>query len=142
MTTKIALGAAVLSLLALAGCTGSQPANLTVTCEEFAGQPSIQRTVETAVGKTVTVSLCSNRTTGYAWEDRVEISDPDVVKLASRTYEAPAEASPPVVGAAGSEVFTFDAASAGTTTVALHYSQRWEGGEKNAWTYTLTVTVR
>ena len=45
------------------------------------------------------------------------------------------------VGAAGKEVWTFEAIKKGTTKVRMEYSQPWEGGLKAEWTYTLTVTV-
>jgi inhibitor of cysteine peptidase len=134
---------ASLSLIVLAGCSsGSKAVNLTVTCDEFGKQPSIEQSAEASVGATVTITLCSNQTTGYAWEETIAISDPAVARVANRTYEPPGTASPPVVGAAGSEVVTIDAVAAGTTTIAMSYSQPWEGGEKGAWTYTLTLTVK
>jgi inhibitor of cysteine peptidase len=46
------------------------------------------------------------------------------------------------VGAAGGEVVTLHALAAGTTTVALSYSQPWSGGTKGVWTYHLSVTVK
>ena len=86
------------------------------------------------------IDLCSNPTTGYAWEAPT-VADPAVAEVVSSTYEAPAAASPPVVGAAGRQVVTIKGLAAGTTTVAMKYGQPWAGGQKGAWTYQLTVTV-
>jgi len=45
------------------------------------------------------------------------------------------------VGAAGTEVWTFEAIKAGTTEVRMEYSRDWEGGEQAEWTYTMKVTI-
>ena len=45
------------------------------------------------------------------------------------------------VGAPGIEVWTFEAVAKGTTKVRMEYSRPWEGGEKEEWTYTMTVIV-
>jgi hypothetical protein len=37
---------------------------------------------------------------------------------------------------------TLRALTAGRTTVQMGYSQPWDGGTKDAWTYSLTVSVR
>jgi len=142
MRARLPVCVASLSLIVLAGCFGTREVNLTVTCDDFGNQPSIEQSAEASVGATVTISLCSNQTTGYAWDETIDISDPAVARVANRTYEPPGLASPPVVGAAGSEVVTIDAIASGTTTIAMSYSQPWEGGEKGAWTYTLTLTVK
>jgi predicted secreted protein len=142
MRARLLLSVVSLSVLLLAGCAGTESLFLIVTCDEFAEQPSVEQAAETSVGATVSVRLCSNQTTGYAWEETIAISDPAVARVANRTYESPADASQPVVGAAGSEVITLEAVAAGTTAIAMSYGQPWEGGEKGAWTYSLTLTVR
>ena len=70
--------------------------------------------------------------------DRSLIDDPSVVMLVSSTAE-PAES--PMPGAAGTQIFDFDALQAGSAKVSLSYDQPFEGGEKGAWTLDLMVGV-
>jgi len=44
-------------------------------------------------------------------------------------------------GAAGIEIWTFEAVETGTTEVQMEYSQPSEDGLKSQWTYNVTVTV-
>lgn len=125
----------------LAACSGGGGASdLTATCDEFAEDHSITQTTEATVGDEITISLCSNPSTGFGWEDPV-IGDPAVLEVVSSEYREQT-ASPSVVGAAGTQRITLRAAAAGASTVTLAYSRPWEGGEKGVWTYELTVTVR
>ena len=47
----------------------------------------------------------------------------------------------PMVGAGGVENWTFKALAKGETTISMEYSRPWEGGEKAAQTFELTVVV-
>ena len=91
-----------------------------------------------ANGGILTVTLESNQTTGYSWELR-EISDPGVLQKTDNEYETPTSG---LVGAGSKEVWTFKALNAGTTTLSMEYSQPWEGGQKGAKSFTLTVVVK
>ena len=88
------------------------------------------------IGDKIRAKLCSNPTTGFKWED--EMSNENVLKEEDYDFEEP---EGDVVGAPGIEVWTFEAVNKGTTEVRMAYSQLWEGGEKEEWTYTMTVTV-
>lgn len=134
--------AALLCASALAACTATQAVEpLGATCDQFQATPTIEQTASIAAGSDVEVILCSNPSTGFAW-DEPQIGDPSVLELAGRTYQAPDGASLPIVGAAGGEVLTFRAVAAGTTTVTITYSQPWPDGTKGVWTYLLSVTVQ
>ena len=135
--------AGLLAITTAAACSNpaaSSAPSLGASCDQFAATPAITQTTHLAVGATLTIDLCSNATTGYGWEPPT-VADPAVVTVVSSAYEAPAAASPPVVGAAGRQVVTIKGLAAGTTTVAMTYGQPWAGGTKGAWTYQLTVTV-
>ena len=132
----------------LAGCgaaAAGQPSAprdaLIIGCDEFVAarganaERVIERTVTAAVGEAFTVTLCSNASTGFAWEQPT-FAGPAIVDLVDRQSVA---ASGTLVGSAGSERFTFRITSAGTTTIGLAYSQPWDGGTKQAWTVRLTV---
>lgn len=126
----------------LAGCSMTRAAEpLGATCDQFQSTQTVEQTGEIAPGSDVTVVLCSNPSTGFAWADP-QLGDTSVVRLVDRSYQAPGGPTLPVVGAAGGEVLTFHAVAAGTTTVSIRYSQPWAGGTEGEWTYRLSITVR
>ena len=136
------LGLLVIGLVAI-GCTFAvaKAAEMGVGCDQFAAQKSITQTTEMSVGDQVKVTLCSNPTTGFSWQEP-EISDTAAVSLADKSFGAPVTGNANVVGAAGTDYITLKATAKGTSTVVLRYSQPWVGGTSGEWTYTLTVTVR
>jgi predicted secreted protein len=136
------LGLLVIGLVAT-GCTFAtvKAAEMGVGCDQFAAQTSITQTTEMAVGDQLKVTLCSNPTTGFAWQEP-EISDAAVVSLIDKSFSAPVTGAAQVVGAAGTDYITLKATAKGTSTVILRYSQPWVGGTSGEWTYTLTVTVK
>ena len=136
------LGLLVIGLVAT-GCSFAtvKAAEMGVGCDQFAAQTSITQTTEMAVGDQLKVTLCSNPTTGFAWQEP-EISDAAIVSLIDKSFSAPVAGESPAVGAAGTDSITLKATAKGTSTVVLNYSQPWPGGTSSEWTYTLTVTVR
>jgi inhibitor of cysteine peptidase len=124
----------------LAACTPSPgTTSVHIACNDFNAQPNISKQLTVAAGSTFTVTLCSNATTGYQWSESAQISDPSVAQQLSHVTLAPQNTN--VVGAPGSEVWTFKALKKGTTTIHMDYSRPWEGGEKGTWTFDLNVTV-
>ena len=136
------LGLLVIGLVAI-GCTSAnaKAPEMGASCDQFGAQKSITQTTEMSVGDQIKVTLCSNPSTGFSWQEP-EISDTGAVSLADKSFGAPTSASAPVVGAAGTAYITLKATAKGTSTVVLRYSQPWLGGTSSEWTYTLTVTVR
>jgi inhibitor of cysteine peptidase len=125
-------GLVVIALLVMTAC--SRPMSQASVDESDSGKQ-----VEIwANGGLLTVTLESNQTTGYSWELK-EISDPSVLQKTDSKYETPTSG---LVGAGGKEVWTFKALKAGTTTLSMEYSQPWEGGQKDAKSFTLTVVVK
>ena len=98
--------------------------------------------VEMAVGDRLVVTLESNPTTGFKWE-LAEGTDQTVLELVESRYQPGPGASqtPPVTGAGGEEVWTFQALKQGETAISLEYSQPWAGGLKADRTFNLTVEV-
>jgi len=131
-----------LSALILGGCgpSKSQEASVDVSCDDFTKLQSISKEIEVAVDSSFTVTLCSNPTTGFQWES-AKISDQTVLEQIDHQFVSPKRALPPPPGTAGQEVWTFKVLKAGKSTISIEYSQPWEGGEKAAWTYALTVLV-
>ncbi len=77
-------------------------------------------------GKTFSISLDSNPTTGYHWELEKAI-DRKLVKLQKTEYIAP---ETNMAGAGGKEIFVFKALKPGSTTICLKYVRPWEEGIK------------
>lgn len=152
MTKTFALALAlVLAVGTIAGCSapaegGNQapkPVAVGVSCDDFQkpGQQHVARTVEVATNGTLTVSLCSNPSTGFSWEE-AKISDQTVLQQLEHQPADSASATPAAVGAPDKEVWTFKALKPGQATVSMQYSRLWAGGEKGVWSITLTVVVR
>lgn len=119
------------------------PTMIEIDCDAFYDMPNQVKSIEVGEGDTFTITLCSNPTTGYIWGEDAEVSSAEVVRQDHQEFNAPGEGGDaPVVGAPGTHTWTFTALQAGECVITLAYSQPWEGGEKNAWTLTLTVVVK
>jgi len=114
--------------------------SIEVSYDDFMANNHITREVETIVGDSIEVTLASNPSTGFQWSESAQISEPSVLEQKTHEYVPPGQQDG-VVGAAGKEVWTFEALQQGTTTVSMEYGRPWEGGEKGAWTFVLTVVV-
>lgn len=136
------LGAALVAPAAAQSPAPDLPAAaaaVTIDCDAFMATPNATAAVDAPAGGAVVVSLCSNPSTGFRWEEPAS-SDPSIASVGGWTYVAPADAT--LVGAAGAEVLTLIAGTTGHATVTASYSQPWDGGQKDAWTLTLDVVVR
>ena len=119
-----------------------RPVAVSVTCDAFeaaaaagqSGHAALTRAAAAPVGGTVTVTLCSNPSTGFAWQ--APVFDPARVQLLRHVTNEPASGVP---GAAGTETWTFRVLAAGDTGVSFAYSRPWAGGEKGLWTVALTI---
>ena len=132
--------ALLIPLLWLAACVPSAGVtSVAVSCDDFGAQPNVTRQMTAAAGNLFTVTLCSNATTGYKWSESAQISDPTVVQQMSHVAVGPQATD--LIGAPGTEVWTFKALKKGASTISMDYSRPWEGGEKGTWTFTLNVTV-
>jgi predicted secreted protein len=128
----------LVALLVLSSCiVTSRAIGVKISCDEFTENPhSMRNEFQAEIGDKITVKLCSNPTTGFQWNYEMTIEN--VVKEEDHDFEAPEGDVP---GAAGIELWTFEAIEKGTAEVQMEYSQPWEGGLKAEWTYTMTITV-
>ena len=135
----IAIATLLLVSLSLSSCIiTSQLINVDISCEEFQENPnSIINDFQIEIGDKITVKLCSNPTTGFQWG--YEMSGDNAIKEEDHDFEEP---NGDVVGASGTEVWTFEGTAEGTTVVLMEYSQPWEGGIKKEWTYRMNITVQ
>jgi inhibitor of cysteine peptidase len=151
MKVKILVAIALtLALIFAAACTAASAGTAdktdqgvkeiaVTTSDEFDQNQHLQKEVEIAKGNTLVVTLFSNGTTGFSWDENAQIADTGIIQQLKHQYIG-AETNIP--GASGAEQWTFEAVNTGTTTVHLEYSRPWEGGEKGVWTFDLTVTVK
>jgi inhibitor of cysteine peptidase len=159
MNTRLAFATtAIIAGLTLAACapaivkeTSTQPvaarpdylgASVSVTAQDFGSQANLTKTVEVNQGQLLMVSLDSNATTGFSWSEAASINDKSIVEQKSHQYNAPGSTGTPVIGAAGTETWTFNALKTGKTTISMEYDRPCAGGEKAARTFVLTVTVK
>ena len=144
MKSKLILvGIVVAALLSLVACSSAaEQAQVSVDIDDFMEQKHISKEVEVAVGKSFTVALCSNPSTGFQWTEIAQISDQTIVQQTDHKFISPESEPPPPPGTPGQEMWTFKALKKGTTEVTMEYSRPWEGGEKGEWTFKLTVIIK
>ena len=117
---------------------------VTATAEDFTKEANITKQVEVKTGDVFTVALDSNATTGFSWTEQAKVTDGKVLKQTGHEYVAPQanDDTKPVAGMSGIEEWWFTAGQTGTTTATMSYNRPWEGGEKGARTFVLTVIVK
>ncbi len=81
------------------------------------------------------VTLQSNRRDGFEWE-LTDVTGQTRLELISKEYVPPMRW---MVGADGTEVWTFAVEMMGGATISMEYGQPWEGGAKAARTFVLTL---
>jgi len=98
------------------------------------------KTAEVGLGETLVVALPSNPSTGFSWS--VTAPEPGNVELLGEPTYIPPGSTSPVVGAAGTQVFTFRPLKAGTDTLTMGYARSFEPGVAPAETFSVTITVK
>lgn len=96
------------------------------------------RAIEIVAGQQLSVRLPSNRTTGFGWL----VADPGVLKQSGESNYEASQTPPGLVGAGGTETFTFKADTAGSGRLALEYRRQWEKGVPAERTWDVTITVK
>ena len=144
MSRGVATGMVIAAALALPGCAHAdkrtpQTTTVEVSYDDLLNQKNVTRQVSLTAGDTLRVVLASNASTGYQWTADAQISDRGVLTQTGHQTIAPTDANP---GAAGTEVWTFDAIKAGSATLTTSYGQPWPGGTRDAWTFSAAVSVR
>jgi inhibitor of cysteine peptidase len=133
---------------AIAGCSSAGAAanvprnthkSIEIGVDELAQNKQIVRSLEMNKGDTLTLTLGSNPTTGFSWTEQTLIGDEAIIEQTRHEFLQP---STDALGAAGQQVWTFNALKAGATQIHTDYSRPWTGGEKGEWTFTLNVTVK
>jgi len=119
-----------------------QGASFEFSCDSFIenNHISLSYSPEIEIGDSITVTLCSNPTTGFRWSESAEISNQSVLEQISHGYTAPEDEN--IVGGAGKETWTFRGIERGMASISIEYSRPWEGGEQGEWTFSITVKVK
>ena len=118
--------------------SGPRTETIQISYDDLLNQKQISRSTSLAVGDFLQVSLGSNPSTGFAWAEKLLVSDPKVVAQTGHEVIAPKQGQP---GAAGSEVWMLQALAPGNTTVSTTYGRPWPGGEKDSWVFSVNITV-
>jgi predicted secreted protein len=109
-------------------------------------QNTMTGNITVPLGEEFTVTLCSNASTGYQWNEEVPFSVNGTVIQTGHEYIEPGSQGngqgQGQVGTAGLEQWTFETQATGETVLYFEYSQPWEGGDKATWTLELTVIVQ
>ena len=126
-------------ILPLISCiVTSRDIHVEISCDDFMENPnSMRNDFEIEVGDKIYIDLCSNPTTGFEWS--YEMIGDLAVKEEDYDYHAPGSDIP---GAPGKETWTFEGVNEGTTEIIMVYSQPWDGGIKEEWTYKISVVVK
>ena len=98
------------------------------------------KSVKLANGGKLIVALVSNPSTGFRWA--VAEPSPVQLRLEGEPKYVPPGSTTPVVGAAGTEVFTFTAVSAGTASLTLNYARSFEPAVAPEKTFIITVDIK
>lgn len=145
--TFLVLAIILLLPLVAFGCDGESgngagSATIQLSCDDFAAQNHITRSVTVAKSGSLTVVLCSNPSTGFQWAENATISATSVIRQTSHDYEAgQANSEEMITGAPGQDTWVFTPQKTGPATISFTYGRPWEDGEKDVWTLTVNVTV-
>ncbi|MBW7990204.1 MAG: hypothetical protein FVQ84_09350 [Planctomycetes bacterium] len=107
---------------------------INVNIEDEGGQ------VELEQGQILVVTLESNPTTGYSWE-QAENQEPILEQMGQPEFKQSLTGGRPVAGGSGWEIFRFKAVSAGQMTLQLVYHRAWEEGVEPVNTFSLNVVI-
>jgi inhibitor of cysteine peptidase len=142
MKIKLALAISIclLSLSLLSCAQVNRQVSLRLTYDDFTQNKIQTHTLSNVrIGNTIAITLPSNATTGFQWSV-ARISDSAVLSQEGNSEYVLPEST--LAGAGGQEIWTFKALKRGSSTIYMEYSQAWQGGTKNAWTFTASVTVK
>ena len=92
--------------------------------------------INSGVNQEFVIALGSNISTGYSWQAAY---DEQALAVVEQTYKEQDNTGKQIVGAAGTDYFTFKALSKGETEVTFTYRRPWE--EQSAQDQTLVFTV-
>jgi inhibitor of cysteine peptidase len=123
------------------GCGSHRSAELPSALPRELTPADFGRVVELQRGQTVIVELSANRTTGYTWV-AVLNGDPVLLQQGPARYVTSQSQDPNVVGAGGTEIFTFVANGVGEQEIEFEYRRPWEKNVQPVRKQSYRVAVR
>jgi len=105
--------------------------------EACAQMEESDKQLQVKAGEQFTITLESNRTTGYSWH-LAEPLDETIVTLIGSEYVRPDKVKP---GAGGREIWTFKAVEEGKTVINFKYIRSWEKDKPPARKCSYTITI-
>ena len=132
MRIRIALTVVLCAVsLFFSACSPSPKASITVTCDDFAQVQNIVAQAETPfpVGKSFSVGLCSDPSTGFQWQESATINDQNVVQQTGHKLVS------------GWAIWTFKALSEGRTLLTMECTRSLQGAEGMQRSFRLSVFV-
>ena len=124
--------------LLLLSCITSKLINVEISCDQFNQNPNAKSEFTVEIGDKITITLCSNPTTGYQWD--YEIVGEDTLMEEDHDFQEPEDEE--LMGAPGKDIWTFEATDVGTAEIRMEYSRSFESSEQAEWTYVVYVTVQ
>jgi inhibitor of cysteine peptidase len=97
------------------------------------------KTIDVGLNNEYVIALGSNISTGYSWQLSY---DEEVLTLVEKTYEDKDNTGKQIVGADGTEYFTFKTLSKGETKVTFTYKRPWEQPSAQDQTLVFTIDVK
>lgn len=120
-------------LLAIAGL---------LTAPLAAAEEKAEPVIAATAGQEFSISLESNRTTGYGWQLANPLDETVVTSVKNEYREArQTPGATPMVGVGGKEVWTFRAVKAGKTTIEFKYVRPWEKDQPPAQIRSIPVVI-
>ena len=86
------------------------------------------------------IALASNASTGFSWS--IAEPGPERLELVGEPEYVPPGSTSPVVGAPGTQVFTFDAGSEGKDELTLEYKRGFEPDVEPEQTFSIDVEIK
>lgn len=136
----LVLAGLLVAALAVAGCGGKKETTTPGTTPEEVGNVTGE-SITTRAAEDFQVSLAENPSTGYSWSVTTA-PDKAIVVQKGESLFVPAPGSSGMVGAGGTEIWTFTAEAPGSTTIV--FENRAPGAKDTdapAWTHTVAVKV-
>ena len=96
------------------------------------------KAIDVELCKEFTVTLESNKTTGFGWDIAIPI-DENIIKFMSCEYIA---ADTGLIGSGGREIWSFRAVCPGKTNISFKYIRPWEKDVPPAKNLTFNVVVK
>ncbi len=93
--------------------------------------------INASLGEQFTITLSSNKTTGYSWSAGM-IADNSQVVVTGIEYTSSVDAK---IGEGGSEIWHFKAVATGSVKIKMYYARSWEN-DKPSQEVIYSVTIK